>query len=196
MPINIPSGLYTGGRATFDTSPMTTAILKDLASQKAAKEAIVKNANNLYKQLNSVSITGATTDLGTFIYSFYNDGTLTRYHMGMVTDQGRVPTNPINCIVTLFPKPANVTDVTLSFAGVPFTGTQININIIQLPSTTITLASYTIQQGDTLQHVINNLLNQLVTQTGTYLIDALESLTLPDTLIISYFISFILYNKP
>jgi hypothetical protein len=56
MPINIPSGLYTGGRSTFDTSPMTTAILKDLASQKAAKEAIVKNANNLYKQLNSAGV--------------------------------------------------------------------------------------------------------------------------------------------
>ena len=56
MPINIPSGLYTGGRATFDTSPMTNAILKDLASQKAAKEAIVKNASNLYKQLNSAGV--------------------------------------------------------------------------------------------------------------------------------------------
>lgn len=56
MPINIPSGLYTGGRATFDTSPMTNAILKDLASQKAAKEAIVKNASNLYKQLNAAGV--------------------------------------------------------------------------------------------------------------------------------------------
>lgn len=56
MPINIPSGLYTGGRATFDTSPMTNAILKDLASQKAAKEAIKKNANNLAFKLNSAGI--------------------------------------------------------------------------------------------------------------------------------------------
>jgi hypothetical protein len=56
MPINIPSGLYTGGRATFDTSSMTNAILKDLASQKAAKEAIVKNAKSLAFKLNPAGL--------------------------------------------------------------------------------------------------------------------------------------------
>lgn len=56
MPINIPSKLYTGGTYAFDTSPMTNAILKDLASQKAAKEAIAKNANSLAFKLNSAGI--------------------------------------------------------------------------------------------------------------------------------------------
>lgn len=56
MPINIPSKLYTGGTYAFDTSPMTNAILKDLASQKAAKEAIVKNAKNLAFKLNPAGL--------------------------------------------------------------------------------------------------------------------------------------------
>jgi len=56
MPINIPSKLYTGGTYAFDTSPMTNAILKDLASQKAAKEAIVKNAKSLAFKLNPAGL--------------------------------------------------------------------------------------------------------------------------------------------
>jgi len=56
MPINIPSGLYTGGRATFDTSHFTNVILKDQAAKKAAKEAVVKSANDLYKGLNPAGV--------------------------------------------------------------------------------------------------------------------------------------------
>lgn len=60
MPINIPSGLYTGGRSTFNTSPMTTAILKEnalekarkAAEQKAAKAAIEKNYEKMQTALN------------------------------------------------------------------------------------------------------------------------------------------------
>jgi hypothetical protein len=109
-------------------------------------------------------------------YGIGNPETPTRYHLGMVTDQGRIPTNVISCTVTIVANPLPTIDLaTLSFSGVPFVGTQIDIAITQLPSTTITLASYIIQQGDTLQDVINNLLNQLLSYVGIYLTSATQA---------------------
>jgi hypothetical protein len=56
MPINIPSNLYSGGRAVMDTTPFTNVILKDAAAKKAAVAAVTKNANDLYKGLNPAGV--------------------------------------------------------------------------------------------------------------------------------------------
>lgn len=70
MPINIPSGLYTGGRSTFDTSPMTTQILKEdalekarkAAEQKAAKAAIDKNYERMQNAINVAGVRNIDID--------------------------------------------------------------------------------------------------------------------------------------
>ena len=56
MPINIPSNLYSSGRATLDTTPLVNYVLKDQAAKKAAKEAVLKSANDLYKGLNPAGV--------------------------------------------------------------------------------------------------------------------------------------------
>jgi signal peptidase I len=120
-------------------------------------------------------------------YGIGNPGTRLRYHLGMITDQGRIPTDVINCSVSIVTNPSITIDIaTLTFSGLPLVDTQIDITITQLPSTTITLASYIIQLNDTLQDVIDNLFNQLLLQSGTYLIDVIKSTTLPNTFSISY----------
>jgi hypothetical protein len=55
MPIRIPSGLYARG-ATFDTTPFTNVVLKDIASKDAAKKAVAKSADDLYKGLNPAGV--------------------------------------------------------------------------------------------------------------------------------------------
>lgn len=70
MPINIPSKLYTGGTYAFDTSPMTTQILKQqalekaqkAAEQKAAKAAIEKNYERMQTALNPVGARNVDID--------------------------------------------------------------------------------------------------------------------------------------
>ena len=55
MPVNLPSGLFARGYK-IDTTPFTNVVLKDAAAKKAAKEAVVKNANDLYKGLNPAGV--------------------------------------------------------------------------------------------------------------------------------------------
>lgn len=56
MPINIPSGLYTGGRARLDLTPMVNTILKNRAAKKAASDAIIKNAQDQLSKINTSGI--------------------------------------------------------------------------------------------------------------------------------------------
>lgn len=104
-------------------------------------------------------------------YGIGNPGTPTAYHLGMITNQGVIPTNAITCQVSVVTNPIiqNEDISTLAFSGIPFSGVQIDINITQLPGTPIQLATYVIQQGDTISDVISNLIPQLTTQLGTYL---------------------------
>lgn len=73
MPINIPSGLYTGGRATFDTSPMLKAISdlsrldalerkRKAAEEKAAREAIEKNYERMQNAVNVAGVRNVDID--------------------------------------------------------------------------------------------------------------------------------------
>lgn len=56
MPINIPSGLYTGGRARLDLSPVVNTILKNRAAKKAASDAIIKNVQDQLSKVNRADI--------------------------------------------------------------------------------------------------------------------------------------------
>jgi len=55
MPIRIPSGLYARG-ADINTTPFTNVVLKDIASKDAAKKAVAKSADDLYKGLNPAGV--------------------------------------------------------------------------------------------------------------------------------------------
>ena len=56
MPLRIPSDLYSGGQVSFNTTPFTNTVLKDIAEKKAAKAAIIKNADVLRNKLNVAGV--------------------------------------------------------------------------------------------------------------------------------------------
>lgn len=104
-------------------------------------------------------------------YGIGNPETPTRYHLGMVTDQGRIPNNIINCNVVVASVIFPIEESTITFSGVPLAGTEVKITITQLPNTTIDLASYIIQNGDGMSDVIDGLYQILINQVGIYLTD-------------------------
>jgi hypothetical protein len=55
MSVNINPNLFARG-FKIDTQPLVNLVTKDLAAKKAAKEATIKNANDLYKGLNPAGV--------------------------------------------------------------------------------------------------------------------------------------------
>lgn len=102
-------------------------------------------------------------------YEIGSPGTRIRYHKGMLQDQARVPTNPIICNVSVVTSPFPTIDIaTLAFSGVPYSGVEVEVYIGTIGSP-VQLASYIIQQGESLNDVVTELYNQLLTHVGTYL---------------------------
>jgi hypothetical protein len=104
-------------------------------------------------------------------YGIGNPGTPTRYHLGMVSDQGQIPNDIIKCSVSISVA-SNENTATLSFSGTPLAGTNIAIYIND-PSQ-IKLADYTVQVNDTIEDVVNQLALQLGNYVGTYLLSLIS----------------------
>jgi hypothetical protein len=95
-------------------------------------------------------------------YGIGNPGAATRYHMGMIQDQGTLPINPIsvNAATQTFPSGSSITRYTVF--GTPVTNTIIDIKITdQNISNQITLASYIVKSTDTIQSITTSLYNIL-----------------------------------
>ena len=56
MSVRIPSGLYSQGQATLNTSDFTKNVIKDITAKKAAKEAVIKKADAIAKTINTAGV--------------------------------------------------------------------------------------------------------------------------------------------